>query len=397
MRSSRLAQVAVFLAVAVAVQLLAVHFGRGYLLTQLTMSAYYTLVVIGLSLLMGFAGQISLGHAGFFAVGGYTSAALTTWDLSAHGGSGMASALASAGVLVSRPDLYGGQALVVHAWAAFGCAVALSAMLAFLVGIPVLRLKGHYLAMATLGVGTIIFGIALGTQPLGAADGIFSVPPFQVLPGLAVGGSASVRVSNYYLACALLAGGMLLLLNLIDSRVGRALRAIHGAEDAARAMGVDTAGFKLRTFVLSAVMAAVAGAFLTHYNGGIGPSEASIMKSVKYVAIVAVGGMGSLWGTLSTSLALNYLSLRGYFGSFDDAVFGGILILVMLLAPGGVLAVDVRRALGPLLRRVRRRPAEAGREAGAAGHGAEPADAEPPRAAGPPPLRLDEDVREERG
>ena len=395
MRASRLGQVAVFLGVAVAVQLGTMAGGKGYLLTQLTMSAYYTLVVLGLSLLMGFAGQISLGHAGFFAIGGYTSAALTTWDLSPRDGSGLVSALAGAGVLVSRPDLYGGQVLTVHPWVAFACAVALSAALAFVVGIPVLRLKGHYLAMATLGVGTIVFSIALGTQPLGAADGISAVPPFQVLPGLAVGGSASVRVSNYYLACALLAAGMLLLLNLVDSRVGRALRAIHGAEDAARAMGIDTAAFKLRTFVLSAAMAAVAGVFLTHYNGGIGPSEASIMKSVKYVAIVAVGGMGSLWGTLTTSLALNYLSLRGYFGSFDDAVFGGILILVMLFAPEGVLALDLRRALGALRRRVRPPAAQPGREAGEPKGGGEPAADEPSRAA--PPLRLDGDPRGERG
>ena len=112
-----------------------------------------------------------------------------------------------------------------------------------------------------------------------------------------MGGSASTRVVNYYVACGLLALAMLLLLNLVESRVGRALRAIHGAEDAASAMGVDAARYKLGTFVLGAGLAAVAGAFLTHYNGGIGPSEASIMKSVKYVAIVAVGGMGSLWGT----------------------------------------------------------------------------------------------------
>ena len=388
MRASRLGQVAVFLGVAVAVQLGTMAGGKSYLLTQLTMAAYYTLVVLGLSLLMGFAGQISLGHAGFFAVGGYTSAALTTWDLAPRGGSGMVSALASAGVLVSRADLYGGRVLTVHPWAAFACAVALSAALAFVVGIPVLRLKGHYLAMATLGVGSIIFSIALGTEVLGAADGISAVPPFQVLPGLAVGGSAQVRVSNYYLACGLLAAAMLLLLNLVDSRVGRALRAIHGAEDAARAMGVDTAAFKLRTFVLSAAMAAVAGVFLTHYNGGIGPSEASIMKSVRYVAIVAVGGMGSLWGTLSTSLALNYLSLRGYFGSFDDAVFGGILILVMLFAPDGVLALDARRALGALRRRVR--------PAGDAGPRAEPEDAEPARVAAPR-LPIDGDAREEGG
>ena len=115
---------------------------------------------------------------------------------------------------------------------------------------------------------------------------------------------------------------MLLLLNLVHSRVGRALRAIHGAEDAASAMGVDTARFKLATFVLRAALAAVAGVLLTHYNGGIGPSEASIMKSVRYVAIVAVGGMANLWGTLVASAVLNFLSLRGVFGTYDDAVFG---------------------------------------------------------------------------
>ena len=130
---------------------------------------------------------------------------------------------------------------------------------------------------------------------------------------------------------------MVLLLNLIDSRVGRALAAIHGAEDAAGAMGIPTARYKLNTFVLSAVFAAMAGVLLTHYNGGIGPSEASVMKSVRYVAIVAVGGMANLWGALSMSLVLNFLSLRGYFGSFDDAVFGVILILIMLFAPDGLL------------------------------------------------------------
>ena len=149
---------------------------------------------------------------------------------------------------------------------------------------------------------------------------------------------------------------MVLLSNLVDSRAGRALRAIHGAEDAARAMGVDTAGFKLRTFVLSAAFAAVAGVFLTHFNGGIGPSEASIMKSVKYVAIVAVGGMGSLWGTLATGLVLNFLSLRGYFGTLDDAVFGAILIADdALRARRARRAAPEARAKGPR-RRARRPP-----------------------------------------
>jgi branched-chain amino acid transport system permease protein len=102
-------------------------------------------------------------------------------------------------------------------------------------------------------------------------------------------------------------------------------------------MGIDTARYKLNLFVISAVFAAVAGIFLTHYNGGIGPSEASIMKSVRYVAIVAMGGMSNLWGAILASVTLNFLSLRGYFGSYDEAVFGSILVLVMLFAPNGIL------------------------------------------------------------
>jgi branched-chain amino acid transport system permease protein len=353
MRPSRHAQVAVFTAGAVAIQLATLAAGKGFLLTQLTMAAYYTLAVVGISLLMGFAGQISLGHAGFFAVGGYTSAVLTTLDLSAQRARPLFSILERLGVLVTRAELYGGEVLVVHPLPAALCAVALATALAFVVGVPVLKLKGHYLAMATLGLGTIVYSIALGTQWLGAADGIAAVPPFPLPFGASVSGRPDGRILNYYVAVALLGGAMLLLLNLVHSRVGRALRAIHGAEDAASAMGVDTASLKLRTFVVSATLAAVAGVFMTHFNGGIGPSEASIMKSVKYVAIVAVGGMGSLWGTLGMSLALNFLSLRGYFGTLDDAVFGLILVLIMLFAPDGLLALRPRRAVAALWARLR--------------------------------------------
>jgi branched-chain amino acid transport system permease protein len=351
MRTGRHFHILFLLTTVVAVQLLTLALGKGFYLTQLTMTAWYSLAAIGLCLLLGYAGQISLGHAGFFAVGGYTAAVLTTLDLGAARGRGWVAALERAHLLLPRADLYGGQALGVHPWAAFAAAVLLTAGLAFLVGIPVLRLRGHYLAMATLGVGTIVYSVVLGTQRLGAADGITGVPPFPLLPGLAVSGSPAARIRNYYVAWGLVAAGMLLLLNLIHSRVGRALRAIHGAEDAARAMGVDAARYKLRTFVLGAVLAGVAGVFLTHYNGGIGPSEASVMKSVRYVAIVAVGGMASLWGTLAASAVLNFLSLRGYFGTLDDAVFGAVLILVMLLSPDGILDLDPRAPWRRLLAR----------------------------------------------
>jgi branched-chain amino acid transport system permease protein len=191
--------------------------------------------------------------------------------------------------------------------------------------------------MATLGFGIIVYRIVLGTELVGSADGIYDVPAFPLLPGIAVSGKSSLRVMNYYVAWGFVILGMVFLLNLVRSRVGRALASIHGAEDAAEAMGIPTARYKLNIFVVSAAFAAVAGVLLTHYNGGIGPSESSVMKSVRYLAIVAIGGMANLWGTLLMSLLLNYFSLRGYFGTFDDAVFGGILILIMLFAPDGLL------------------------------------------------------------
>jgi branched-chain amino acid transport system permease protein len=306
-------------------------------------------------MLIGYAGQISLGHAGFFAIGGYVSAFLTTHDLSPYQGGAVASLLKEAGALVGRTDFYGGALLTVHPWLACAAAILLTVVIAYLVGGPVLKLKGHYLAMATLGFGIIIYRIVLGTEFLGAADGISDVPGFPLAPGLVITGSSSLRVSNYYLAWGLVIIGMVLLLNLIQSRVGRALAAVHGAEDAAGAMGIPTARYKLNTFVLSAVFASLAGVFLTHYNGGIGPSEASVMKSVRYVAIVAIGGMANLWGSLVMSLLLNYLSLRGYFGTFDDTVFGAILILIMLFAPDGLLR---RHLFSDLRRMVSRNPAD---------------------------------------
>jgi branched-chain amino acid transport system permease protein len=218
-------------------------------------------------------------------------------------------------------------------------------IVAYVIGGPVLKLKGHYLAMATLGFGIIIYRIVVGTSGLGAADGISGVPGFPLFPGVVISGKGSGRILNYYIAWGIVITGMTFLLNLISSRVGRALSAIHGAEDAAEAMGIPTAYYKLRVFVLSAGFAAVAGILLTHYNGSIGPSEASVMKSVRYVAIVAIGGMTSLWGAVVMSLILNYLSLRGSFGTYDDAVFGVILVLIMLFAPDGLIR---RQVLGDL-------------------------------------------------
>ena len=326
-----------------------------FYLTQLTMAAYYGLVIIGLGLLMGYAGQISIGHAGFFAIGGYLAAALTTRNLQPYQGSWPYTLLDACGILSAGQDLYGDPLVTVVPWAAGLLAVVTAALIAVCIGIPVLKLKGHYLAMATLGFGIIIYRLVLATPYFGEADGISGVPGFTVLPAFAhigaitVSGDAGLRAANFYFAWAVLIGCTWLLFNLIGSRVGRALRSLHSSEDAAESCGVDTARFKLQIFVLSAVYAAIAGVLLTHFNGGIGPNEASVMKSVRYVALVAVGGMVNLWGTLIMGVILTFLSLRGVFGSFDDVVFGLILIIVMLFAPDGIFTLHLTHALQRIL------------------------------------------------
>jgi branched-chain amino acid transport system permease protein len=336
-RSSRhVTGVLLFAALIVLVQVAASLAGTTYYLTQMIMAAYYCTVVLGLCLLMGYAGQISLGHAGFFAIGGYTTAVLTTINFADQADRWLIAALLQLGLAIRTTDLYGVNLVYLSPWIALVGAVLISLAVSYLIGKPVLRLRGHYLAMATLGFGTIVYRIVLGTRAFGEADGISNVPGFQVLPGVLIAGASQVRVANYYFAWGLVLLLLLLFLNLIRSRMGRALRAIHGNEQAAEAMGVETARLKLRLFVISAVCAAIGGFFLTHYNGGIGPSEAGVMKSVRYVAVVAVGGMANLWGALVWGTVLNFLSLRGVFGSYDDAVFGVILVLVMLFAPDGV-------------------------------------------------------------
>ncbi|MHB8836841.1 MAG: branched-chain amino acid ABC transporter permease [Candidatus Methylomirabilia bacterium] len=329
----------------VAIQIAASVLDKTYYLTQLTMSAYAMLVVLGLAMLMGYAGQASLGQAGFFAIGGYTAAFLTTFDLAAHRSAAAVILLARAHLLMTRPDGSGGSLTHVHPWAAALFAVGLASAIAWLVAGPVFRLRGHYLAMATLGFGIIVHRIFLGSALFGSADGISDVPALALLPGFAITGRATARVSNYYAAWGLVLVTLWMLTNLIGSRVGRALRAIHGSENAAAAVGIPIARFKTQVFVLAAALAAVAGVLLTHFNGGIGPSEASVIKSVRYVAIVAVGGMANLRGALVMGTVLTFLSLRGYFGSFDDLVFGGILLAMMLFAPEGIVGGDLGRRL----------------------------------------------------
>ncbi|MFZ3289853.1 MAG: branched-chain amino acid ABC transporter permease [Telluria sp.] len=270
--------------------------------------ALNAIVVIGLNLLMGYTGQISLGHAGFVGMGAYGSAALTT-----H---------------FNWPPML---ALLAGA--------AATGLLAFALARPILKLKGHTLAMATLGLG-IIISIVINneSQWTGGPDGM-SVPSFTLF-GLTIAG----EMAWYAVAAVLLLITTWLALNLIDSPVGRALQAIHGSEVAARVAGVDTTGFKVRVFVLSAVMASIAGSVNAHYVGFLTPGIAGFFPSIELVTMVVVGGMASVFGSILGAALLTVLpQLLQTFEGWEVVVFGVILMVTMIFLPKGLVPSIAQR------------------------------------------------------
>jgi len=266
----------------------------------------YCLITIGLSLLMGYAGQISIGHAAFFGIGAYIS-----------------------GVLTAK---YG-----MNAWACMVIGMTVAAVVAALVGAPSLKLKGHYLAMATLAFGIIVFIIFNEEiEWTGGPDGMSGIP------GLSLFGFKFNSVERYYyLVWGFVLAAFIFTVNVIQSGTGRALRAIHASEPAASAMGVNVPRFKILVFVYSAVLASLAGSFYAHYLNFINPSTFDLFFSIKLLIMIALGGMHSIWGAIMGTGLITFLSYEWlrYFEEFEIIVYGVILLFVTVLLPDGLAGV----------------------------------------------------------
>lgn len=290
------------LALAAVIGLLPLVLSNTYFYDIAVLVGLNAIVCIGLNLLIGYAGQISLGHAGFFGLGAYGSA-----------------------ILASR---YGWPPL-----AAMGATTLAVALLAFVVGRPILRLKGHYLAMATLGLGIIIYMVITTEDQLtGGPDGI-AVVPFSI-GGLVLKGE---RVW-YWVVGALLLAAVWLALNLIESPAGRALRALHSSEVGAEVVGINAAEHKLMIFVVSAVFASVAGSLAAHYSGFITPGKAAFLHSIELVTMVVFGGMASTFGAVVGAAVLTTLpQLLAAFEDYEMMVFGAVMMGTMIFLPRGVV------------------------------------------------------------
>ncbi len=398
------------------------------------------ILCIGLNMLMGYAGQVSLGHAAFFGLGAYSSAILTVRPIQGPIIPGFAAGvglLAALVVLISvtrvrgwkfavgalalllltlfgsharlsgvipivaalvvcsavmaalglwlrigwSKCMYSGLTLVVvtvlgawflrrvlaaggtNPWIGIVAGVVLTGLIAYLVGNQVLRLRGHYLAMATLGFGIIVEIVFRQWTDVtgGSSDGIFGIPSIPITShdsllasglGWLNGAALTPQREYFYLVWAVVFVALVVSVNIVRSRVGRAMRAVHGSEVAAESLGVDTERYKIQVFVFSAVLGSIAGSLHAH-NAGIGyinPSEFSFMVSVQLLVMVVVGGMASVWGALLGAFVIQLLknwmldldkAHHVVFGivlkGLDPIVFGATLILVMILLPQGLV------------------------------------------------------------
>ena len=273
-----------------------------YYVSTLIMAFFNAIVVIGLNLLLGYAGQISLGHGAFYGLAAYSTAILTAtygWPM--------------------------GAACV--------AAIALTSAVAYLIAIPTLKLSGHYLAMATLGFGLIVYIVFNeAIEVTGGPSGFVGIPRLELF-----GFSFDSDLSYYYLTGLVLTLVVWASLNLIDSRIGRAMRAIHSSEKAAEVSGIDITGYKRFIFVLSAAYAGIAGVLYAHYLSFVAPSSFGFHFSVTLIVMVVLGGMASVWGAVAGAIFLSVLpEFLRVFENIETLIYGSILVLCMMFMPEGI-------------------------------------------------------------
>lgn len=273
-----------------------------------------TIIVVGLNLLIGYAGQISMGHATFFGIGGYVSAIITTKFTLMSFGSFLPQWLVP--------------------WIVILLAMVFTGVIAFLVGVPIMRLKGNYLVMATLGLNVIFEMVIVEWDSLtGGSNGMAGIPYLSV-------GNFLFNSDRkfYYLVWSFSLLALIISFNLINSRVGRALKAVHGSEVAANTLGINPQRYKVKVFVLSAMIASFAGSMYAHYISVITPKSFDVLYSIQLVIMVIVGGIGSIWGSLFGAALLVLLSEALHVvEKFNVVAQGLILMLVMIFFPGGLI------------------------------------------------------------
>jgi branched-chain amino acid transport system permease protein len=280
-------------------------------ITQANYIGLYTLVALGLVLLTGIAGLTSFGQAAFVGLGAYTAAYLTT----AHG---------------------------VSPWLTVWIGLGVTALAALVLAWVTLRMSGHYLPLATIAWGLSLYYLLGNIDALGKYDGLLGIPALKFF-----GIELNTGRSYFYLLWTLVLCATVALTHLLDSRAGRALRAVKGGTTMAEAMGVDTFRTKVTAFVLAALLASVSGWLFAHFQRTVNPSPFGLNMGIEYLFMAVVGGVGHVWGALVGASAVQILKdqlqvwlpkLMGTSGNYEVIVFGILLVLVLQYARDGIWA-----------------------------------------------------------
>lgn len=282
-----------------------------YVLTIGVLIGIYSMVTLGLSLLMGYAGQISIGQAAFFGIGAYSS-----------------------GILTVKYN--------VNPWLAILLGLLITLVIAVLVGIPTLKLKEHFLALATIGFNVIVYILLLGLYKFtGGASGLGGIKNLNLF-GLSLGG----ELNFYFFVWILVLLMALFALNIVQSHIGRIMRGIHDSEVATLTQGINVAKYKLHIFIISALFASFAGSMYAHFINFLAPSTFNIFQSITFVLMVVVGGLQPIWGAIFGAAVITSLGelvkhlVPMFFkvsGEVEIIIFGVVLILVVLFVPRGLL------------------------------------------------------------
>jgi len=266
------------------------------------LAGIYAILALGLSLFMGYAGQISLGHAAFFGIGAYTTAILTA----RHG---------------------------FPPFVAFWVSALSASVIAYLIGRPILKLKGYFLALATLGFGEIfLVMVRESTDLTGGVIGIFGIPWFSV-----IGFSFDTYLKQYYLTWGVLTGLFVFSKNLVRSKVGRALLAVAASEDAASSVGINVPRIKLEIFVLGAAFAGLAGSLFACVMSTANPEAFSLGFTVLIVMMVILGGTGNIYGPIAGAILLTWLmDILSRYQEYSLPIYSVILILLLIFFPDGI-------------------------------------------------------------
>jgi branched-chain amino acid transport system permease protein len=276
-------------------------FPESYWITVFIYVGIYGLIVVGYDLLLGYCGQISLGHNALFAIGAYSTAIMTAW--------------------------FGWPPLV-----AMVTGILITSLIAFLVGIPTLRLRGYYLAIATLGFAFIVESV-IRTEYFGGSSGIADIPLLNIL-----GYTFDSDLSYYYLVWVIVFLAVIVALRVGETAIGRSMRAVHTDEDAAGCMGINVARTKIQAFIFSAALASIAGSLYAHYGTIISPDSFNIMLSVKLLLMLFLGGAGTLYGGLIGTIILFALpEFLGHLERLELLLEGLVFMLILIFLPGGLV------------------------------------------------------------